>query len=1009
MVSLGPQTSDTLDRVKRDYSHIVGSLTGLSERSLQAHIALYGGYCDQLQAIEAAQPLVAGLGDVAGAPSGFTTNQIAAAPVSSLVLSPMGPLANALNLVRGEFSAKGISPAAWPNWVLGDESFYTQLGTTAVNIPWFLANPTLWALANQVYANRYTLTEVTKTLRHELGHAVFFAYGLGALKSWREVFGDPQVPYREDYLTDPDSLGHVSYTTGLTDHYGQKHPEEDWAECFARWLDSEGGWQAQYAPWPEALAKLAYVDALGALLKATHPNALPGRLKPYTKLPGTVAERLGVPRLVHPFSGHGWSEHAELLRRKPYYLNAVQLHELYFDGLADGGQGMSGPVAEALAASFGSVDAYLLDLRAAIGASTGWALTVQDPRTGRIQNVVVEQHHVGVPVNCPVLVAIDCWEHAYAMDYGTRKDLYAGAVFKNLSWEKVGFRLFGMAPLPGPTTLPVLEVPEEVPAIDAEPTLQETTEADSDAYARQANGPVKIKPGSEGKVAVQREVHTEHGTHKQVYWVNAHEVKPGDKKIATLDGKLLDKGQPILAANTANIMKNMIKKALLAGMEAPPHLLAKLGVSHESELGLKGVHHGEGGAPTPALKPPKKEAIMKQAHDLAKAKEEAAKEPPVTHEVKVPTLVNKVTPGQIKVTTELVGIAAAQYDKHNHNSVTGEAEFAANLVLGGVPTEYHDWWIKDYQKNSQTMSPKLAADMGWNALKKKVPGLHESPVGFKGLTQLPKPKTGDKQSSPLSIPGLPPVPKSLGEGAKTYTQIAKKGAYAILATFGAGDYGASKMKDAIIAFRGSQVDKESCEMRFGACSLLAKWQGRDLAHVAKLERQGIDLSNSYASGKPNSSVLDNLQAQAKHGHEMESGIKAAARASQAAHADGPEWITVYRGVKDTAANQAFAENAAGHGKVPSNGMTSFSESAAVARNVGGPIVFQTRIHRSQIAISHKAFPQVLGGEQEIVAFTNNHFIAEKINNKATGKQAHDHSDWKDTNVFEAKKPEGPAV
>jgi hypothetical protein len=42
--------------------------------------------------------------------------------------------------------------------------------------------------------------------------------------------------------------------------YAQKHPDEDWAETFAVWMTPKRDWRAEYAAWPEALAKLEYCD-----------------------------------------------------------------------------------------------------------------------------------------------------------------------------------------------------------------------------------------------------------------------------------------------------------------------------------------------------------------------------------------------------------------------------------------------------------------------------------------------------------------------------------------------------------------------------------------------------------------------------------------------------------------------------------------------------------------------------------------------------------------------------
>ena len=47
----------------------------------------------------------------------------------------------------------------------------------------------------------------------------------------------------------------------LDSWYAQSHPDEDFAETFAVWLNPQSDWRARYADWP-ALKKLEYMDSL---------------------------------------------------------------------------------------------------------------------------------------------------------------------------------------------------------------------------------------------------------------------------------------------------------------------------------------------------------------------------------------------------------------------------------------------------------------------------------------------------------------------------------------------------------------------------------------------------------------------------------------------------------------------------------------------------------------------------------------------------------------------------
>ena len=101
----------------RNYSPLLGTLRGISDRALSSHLAIYRQAVDRLNAIEQAYPLVewkaAGAPDVGDA----ITAALLAAPVAKLDLRPAGPLFECLVQVENDLAARGI--AFRPAWYLG--------------------------------------------------------------------------------------------------------------------------------------------------------------------------------------------------------------------------------------------------------------------------------------------------------------------------------------------------------------------------------------------------------------------------------------------------------------------------------------------------------------------------------------------------------------------------------------------------------------------------------------------------------------------------------------------------------------------------------------------------------------------------------------------------------------------------------------------------------------------------------------------------------------------------
>jgi len=68
----------------------------------------------------------------------------------------------------------------------------------------------------------------------------------------------------------------------------------------------------------------------------------------------------------------------------------------------------------------------------------GWALLYFDPQTQQFLAGFSGEQHQGHFATLPVILALDVWEHAYLLDYGTQgKGKYIDAFFKNLNWKVV--------------------------------------------------------------------------------------------------------------------------------------------------------------------------------------------------------------------------------------------------------------------------------------------------------------------------------------------------------------------------------------------------------------------------------------------------------------------------------------------------------------------------------------------------------------------------------------------
>lgn len=146
-----------------------------------------------------------------------------------------------------------------PHCWLSDEWFSPD-GIPGIAIPFYLAHPRLARLElNQMFEVEGGTPEwCMRILRHEAGHAIENAYRLRRRRERQKIFGCSSKPYPDCYTPKPYSK---SFVLHLDMWYAQSHPDEDFAESFAVWLDPESNWKERYAGWP-ALKKLQYMDTL---------------------------------------------------------------------------------------------------------------------------------------------------------------------------------------------------------------------------------------------------------------------------------------------------------------------------------------------------------------------------------------------------------------------------------------------------------------------------------------------------------------------------------------------------------------------------------------------------------------------------------------------------------------------------------------------------------------------------------------------------------------------------
>lgn len=121
--------------------------------------------------------------------------------------------------------------------------------------------------------------------------------------------------------------------------------------------------------------------------------------------------------------------------------NSMVLHELYFSGF--GAPNKPGAaLAAAIERDFGSDARWRAEFTGmgkALGGGSGWVLLAWTPHDRRLTNQWASDHTQTMAGATPIL-ALDMYEHAYAMDFGAKAGAYVDGFMSAVNWSSADAR-----------------------------------------------------------------------------------------------------------------------------------------------------------------------------------------------------------------------------------------------------------------------------------------------------------------------------------------------------------------------------------------------------------------------------------------------------------------------------------------------------------------------------------------------------------------------------------------
>lgn len=159
----------------------------------------------------------------------------------------------------------------------------------------------------------------------------------------------------------------------------------------------------------------------------------------YVKHTNRIQEQVGEWYTNDP-EGRDYELH-ELWRRLGFEFGGMRNHEYYFGALEGGPQDSDKKSAfsKAIEKQFGTYEEYLKTVKV-VGSTrgSGWSMTYYDPVGEHFLVGWVDEHHLGQFSTLQPVLALDCWEHAYMVDYlPGERGKYIDAYLNAVNWKVV--------------------------------------------------------------------------------------------------------------------------------------------------------------------------------------------------------------------------------------------------------------------------------------------------------------------------------------------------------------------------------------------------------------------------------------------------------------------------------------------------------------------------------------------------------------------------------------------
>jgi Fe-Mn family superoxide dismutase len=184
-------------------------------------------------------------------------------------------------------------------------------------------------------------------------------------------------------------------------------------------------------------ARLLTLDGISEKQIREHYSLYEG----YVKKLNEVREKLADSGFDKAGPNQTYSALRALKLGETFAAGGVILHETYFGNLGGKGTEPGKKTKAFLEERFGSFENFKEIITNCGMAVRGWVILAYENLSKSLRVIGADAHDVGAIWDAKPILAMDVYEHAYFLDFGTKRADYIEAFWKNVDWNEIERRL----------------------------------------------------------------------------------------------------------------------------------------------------------------------------------------------------------------------------------------------------------------------------------------------------------------------------------------------------------------------------------------------------------------------------------------------------------------------------------------------------------------------------------------------------------------------------------------